>query len=193
MHLSTIAFFRQFLCNPGQTGAVAPSSTGLASLIADSGDLESASVVIEFGSGTGVLTECILAKLAPRADFFAMEINPLFAELTQRRCPGARVVRDSAVNARRYLDELGHAHCDRIVCGLPWASFPEPLQKELLETILDVLPPGGRFLTFAYLQGLLLPAGQRFRRRLKANFSRVTTTRTIWRNLPPAFVYCAER
>ena len=80
-----------------------------------------------------------------------------------------------------------------MICGLPWAAFPETLQDELLATILTVLRPGGRFLTFAYLQGLLLPAGRRFRKKLKTTFDRVTTTRTVWCNVPPAFVYCAEK
>jgi phospholipid N-methyltransferase len=78
------------------------------------------------------------------------------------------------------------------VSGLPWAAFPEALQDQLLDTIADVLRPGGRLVTFAYLQGVLLPAGAKFKRKLKQRFRRVSTTRTVWLNLPPAFVYCAE-
>jgi phospholipid N-methyltransferase len=81
------------------------------------------------------------------------------------------------------------SHVDAVICGLPWASFPESLQQEIMEAMLQVLRPGGQFATFAYWQGLMLPAGLRFARRLRATFSTVERSPTAWRNLPPAFVY----
>jgi len=122
-----------------------------------------------------------------------MEVNPDFVAATQARCPEALIYHDSATHARTYLEKLGHSHCDCIISGLPWAAFSEQLQDELLDTVHDVLRHGGRFLTFAYLQGLLLPSGLRFRRKLQARFSQVTTTRIVWANLPPALVYCVEK
>jgi phospholipid N-methyltransferase len=56
-----------------------------------------------------------------------------------------------------------------------------------------VLAPGGQFATFAYWQGMLLPAAWRFSRRLHRTFSSVQRSRTVWRNLPPAFVYRCVR
>jgi phosphatidylethanolamine/phosphatidyl-N-methylethanolamine N-methyltransferase len=191
--MGAMQFLKQFVFNPGKTGAVAASSEGLANLITDSADLAHASAVIEFGPGTGVFTEKILQKINPGAAFFALEINPEFVAATRKRCPGATVHHDTAVNAPRYLADLGLDHCDSIVCGLPWAAFPEDLQTNLLTAIQDVLRPGGVFVTFAYLQGLLLPAGQRFRRKLRSAFSEVVMTRTVWLNMPPAFVYRARK
>lgn len=191
MHL--IQFIKQFVFHPTKTGAVAPSSKGLADLITDTADLSNASAVIEFGPGTGVFTEKIFQKISKNTKFFALEINPDFVEATRNRCPEVIVYQDSAANAKKYLNELGLKECDCIICGLPWASFSEDLQNELLNTIIDVLKPGGKFLTFAYLQGLLLPAGMRFKKKLSARFNKVTKTRTVWLNLPPAFVYCAEK
>lgn len=186
-------FLRQFMRNPARTGALAPSSEALADLITASADLPQASVVIEFGPGTGVFTEKILSQLPEGATFFAMELNPDFVAATRARCPGAQVYHDSATQTRRYLERHGHSHCDCIISGLPWAAFGEELQNELLDTIGDILRPGGRFLTFAYLQGLVLPSGMRFRKKLQSRFARVRTTRIVWANLPPALVYCAEK
>jgi len=191
--VGAIRFLRNFVARPVTTGAVVPSSNALAELITDAADVQNAKVVIEFGTGTGVFTEKIVRKLPRQAQFFAIEINPDFARLTRERCPTVTVHEDSAVNAVRYLKSVGHAQCDSIVCGLPWASFPEDLQDDLLHTVRQVLKPGGALATFAYLQGVLLPAGQRFREKLKANFGSVSTTRTVWMNLPPAFVYRAVR
>ncbi len=191
MHL--IQFIKQFVFHPTKTGAVAPSSKGLADLITDTANLSGTSAVIEFGPGTGVFTEKIFQKISKNTKFFALEINPDFVEATRNRCPEVIVYQDSAANAKKYLNELGLKECDCIICGLPWASFSEDLQNELLDTILDVLKPGGKFLTFAYLQGLLLPAGMRFKKKLSTRFKKVTKTRTVWLNILPAFVYCAEK
>jgi phosphatidylethanolamine/phosphatidyl-N-methylethanolamine N-methyltransferase len=191
--MNLIQFLKQFVLHTTKTGAIAPSSASLADLITDTADLHNASAVIEFGTGTGVFTEKILQKISDETRFFALEINPDFVAATRKRCTEAVVYQDSASNAKKYLGEFGISECDCIICGLPWASFSEDLQNELLDTIIDVLRPGGKFLTFAYLQGLLLPAGMRFRKKLSTRFNKVTKTRTVWLNIPPAFVYCAEK
>ena len=65
-----------------------------------------------------------------------------------------------------------------------------PENGKLLAVELDeLLSEGGYFATFAYLQGLMLPAGIRFRKLLNELFSEVTTSRVVWKNLPPALVY----
>ena len=190
--MNRVQFFKQFMRYPTTTCAVTESSGELADLITDTAKLSQASMVVEFGPGTGVFTEKILEKASESTRAFALEVNADFVKATQRRCPQAVVYRDSAVNVARYLKEFGVEKCDRIICGLPWACFPKELQDQLLDTIVEVLEPGGKLLTFAYVHGLFLPAGRRFRKCLSSRFHSVTATRIVWQNLPPAFVYCAE-
>ena len=38
-----------------------------------------------------------------------------------------------------------------------------------------------------------IPAGRRFRGQLNESFSHVESSPTVWRNLPPAFVYRCRR
>ncbi len=186
-------FFKQFIRYPGLTCAVTESGEELAELITDVAELSQASTVVEFGPGTGVFTEKILEKTSENTRAFAMEVNADFVEATRRRCPQAVVYRDSALNVAHYLEGFGVEKCDRIICGLPWACFPKEVQSRLLDTIAEVLEPGGKLLTFAYVHGLFLPAGRRFRKCLSSRFQSVTATRIVWQNLPPAFIYCAER
>jgi phosphatidylethanolamine/phosphatidyl-N-methylethanolamine N-methyltransferase len=49
------------------------------------------------------------------------------------------------------------------------------------------------FATFAYRHGMALAAARRFRRTLHATFGEVVLTPTVWRNMPPAFVYVCRR
>ncbi|MFQ5719891.1 MAG: class I SAM-dependent methyltransferase [Acidobacteriota bacterium] len=187
------SFLRQFVQAPARTGAVAPSSRHLADRMMDCARVSEASVIIEMGPGTGVFTERIAAEIRPGSRFFALEVNETFAATTRQRCPGVTVHHDSAANARAHLERSGESSCDLVISSLPWASFGPRLQAEILDTIGDMLRPGGRLLTFAYLQGLALPSGQKFRRQLEARFSRVEKSRTVWRNVPPAFIYTAVK
>ena len=82
---------------------------------------------------------------------------------------------------------------DAVLSGLPWAVFPDSLQLELLEEIKANLKPGGKFATFAYVQGMVLPAAQKFRKLLKSEFGEVHQSPIVWRNAPPAFVYRCEK
>lgn len=186
---STWTFLKNFMRNPTAVGAIAPSSAGLVDMMIDWFEWETARGVIEYGPGTGVFTEGIQRQLHRDAKFFAIERSAELADLTRNRCPGVQVFEDSAAEVARLCDHHGIDQVDAIVCGLPWASFPDSLQASILEATLDVLRPGGQFATFAYWQGVALPAGMRFSKRLRSSFTTVQRSPTVWRNLPPAFVY----
>ncbi|MCZ6649762.1 MAG: methyltransferase domain-containing protein [Acidobacteria bacterium] len=188
-----LGFFRQFARSPIRTGAVIPSSSRLARMMISQADLHRAETVLELGPGTGIVTEIILENLAQDARFMALEINPAFATATRRRCPAADVVNGDAADARKHLAARGLNGTDVVISGLPWAAFPGSLQDRILSAVQDVLRPGGRFTTFAYVQGLLLPQARRFEKRLRARFPQVRKTPVVWRNLPPAFAYVATK
>ena len=186
-------FLKAFFRNSGQIGAIAPSSPELAGLMTDWLDWDALQCVVEFGPGTGVFTEAAAARLKIGARFFAIERDPELAAICRKRCPGVEVLEDCVSRVPVLCRERGIEKVDAIICGLPWAAFSPEMQDRFLEAMFEVLPPGGKFATFAYWQGLLLPAGQRFRKFLKNNFSKVEQSKTAWRNLPPAFVYQCER
>lgn len=186
-------FLRAFLKNSSQVGAIAPSSPQLASLMVDWLDWDSLECVVEYGPGTGVFTEAIAARLPENVNFFAIERDPTLAKIAGERCPDVDVREDCVTRVADICREAGIEKVDAVICGLPWASFSSDLQNECLSAMFEVLPPGGQFATFAYWQGLALPAGQRFRRYLRENFTTVNQSKTAWQNLPPAFVYRCVR
>lgn len=186
-------FFRAFLRNLGHVGAIAPSSQGLADAMVDWIDWDTIGSVIEFGPGTGVFTEAVAKRKKEDTRFIAIERDPELAAITSRRCPEITIHEDCVSNVIPLAREAGIETADAIICGLPWASFSPELQDQCLHAMFEVLPPGGKFATFAYWQGLALPSGQRFRKFLHENFSTVEQSPTVWKNLPPAFVYRCER
>jgi phosphatidylethanolamine/phosphatidyl-N-methylethanolamine N-methyltransferase len=186
-------FFKQFLLNYKNTGAISASSERLGSQFIRSSDLPEAKSVVELGSGSGVLTRKILDNLSPEADFFAMEVNPVFLKETKKRCPEAKVYQDSAHHLRQYVNDHNWSGIDCVISGLPWSLFKPRFQEILLEEILHSLNPGGEFLTFAYIHGLYLPSGRIYRKKLPGKFSKVHHSRIVWKNTPPALVYRAKK
>jgi len=192
--VTTLArFVKQFIKSPATVGAVVPSSRALAASMVDWIDFGAADVVVEYGPGTGVFTAEILRRLKPDATYLGFEVNSTMARHLRARFPHITVYEDCAVNVRGRLQEHEHSAVDVIVSGLPWAIFRSELQDCILSESVEALAPGGVFATFAYLQGLLLPAGIKFRKKLKFLFSTVETSRVTWLNLPPAIVYRCKK
>lgn len=189
----TTQFLKAFLRNSAHVGAILPSSSELSAILADTLDWDRVQCVVEYGPGTGVVTEEIARRLRGTTRFFAVERDPQLADIAQRRCPGVEVIQECVTRVPELCRDRGMEKVDAILSGLPWASFPIPLSEKILEATFEVLPPGGQFATFAYWQGLVLPGARRFRRFLDDNFSSVERSRTAWRNLPPAFVYRCVR
>ena len=186
-----LKFAKQFLVHPISTGAIAPSSRALAKKVCELADIDSAKTIVEIGPGSGSFTKMIQAKRSPESTFFAIEINPELAEQAREECPGVEIITDCGTKIGDYLNKHGVEHCDTVVGGLPWANLPEDVQKRLLSAIIDALTPDGKYVTFTYMHSRLVPMGRRFKKLLEENFSKVLVSRMVWKNLPPAVVYCA--
>jgi phosphatidylethanolamine/phosphatidyl-N-methylethanolamine N-methyltransferase len=186
-------FVREFVSQPLVIGAVAPSSRFLARKMLEGVRLDAAAAVVEYGPGTGAFTGQILRRLPGGCRYMAIELNPSMARLWRQRHPGRVLHRNSVANVERLcrregIGEEGLGGVDVIFSGLPWASFPDDLQEQVLEATLRVLRPGGQLITFGYRVGTWLPKGRRFYQRLPRYFGRVERSEWEWRNLPPAFV-----
>ncbi|MEN3539789.1 methyltransferase domain-containing protein [Microbispora sp. ZYX-F-249] len=185
--------FGQFLRSPAATGAVAPSSRRLSEAVCVPVPERGDPVVVELGPGTGPFTAEIQRRLGGRGRHLAVEINARLAGRLAARYPKVELVVDDAARLPELLAGRGVAAADVIVSGLPWAAFAPAHQAGLLRAVVASLAPGGAFTTFSYVHARALPAALRFRRGLGRAFEEVVAGRTVWRNLPPAFVYHARR
>ena len=190
---AAVKFLKEFISNPTSIGAIAPSSAGLARAMVEGLDLQSAEAVLEYGPGTGAFTEYILRGLGPRAKFAAIELNSRFAAEFRVRYPRVSLFEDSVANARKICDSAGIGPVDCIISGLPWATFPSTLQVTILDEMMNVLKPGGSFVTFGYVHSVCLPPARKFAARLPTYFNSISKSSIVWLNLPPAFVLRCRR
>ncbi|MFB4273884.1 MULTISPECIES: class I SAM-dependent methyltransferase [unclassified Nonomuraea] len=193
MSNDTAVFLGQFLRSPATIGAFAPSSRRLAAAVCAPIPERGEPVVAELGPGTGAFTVEIQERLAGRGHHMAVELNEPLAQLLAERFPTVDVVHDDATRLGELLGERGLRMADVVVSGLPWAAFPDELQRELLTAVTGAMSPGAAFTTFSYIHAIPLSSARRFRALLAERFEEVVPGRTVWRNTPPAFVFHARR
>jgi phospholipid N-methyltransferase len=178
-----VRFFRSFLANPRQVGAILPTSRRAVRDMLDMANFEQARCVAELGAGTGVYTEEILKRLRPDARLLAFELDPdLVATLSERfDDPRLRVINDSAENVENYLED--GSKVDIIVSGLPFTSLPEPVKRNIFKQVTRVLAPGGTMVAIQY--------STMVQRDLERTFASVRR-RLSPVNIPPAFLFACS-
>jgi phospholipid N-methyltransferase len=186
-------FLAEFISHPGRMGAVAASGPALAKRMAAQIDWANTRAIVEYGPGTGTVTEELIKHVKPGTKFFVIERSPELAAVCRRRLPQVHLYEDSAENIVEICRTEGVEQLDVVVSCLPWASFPESLQDSILTATMKALKPGGKFVGFGYQMGLLTPAGRRFHGRLPRYFENIGRSRPVWLNIPPALVFTGDR
>ncbi len=191
--MSAVTFFKEFSRNWKTVGAVAPSSPTLAKRMMKSAEISKARHILELGPGTGALTTAIQDARSKSSAYLGIEINTTFANQLRRRFKDMsfEVAGAQEFDFAAYLKD--REPIDVIISGLPWTAFPRSLQEAILGNVLPHLAPSGRFATFAYYGFHCMPSGQRFRELLHQNLPGVETSRVVWANVPPAFVYVGRK
>ncbi len=175
-------FLRGLIARPKNVGAIAPSSPALARAIAWEIDPAVPGPVLELGPGTGVVTEALIERGIAPERITAIEYDPDFAMLVQRRFPKVHVVRGDAFDLAKTLG-YGEPFAG-IVSGLPLLNHPVERRRALIEGALARLKPGASYVQFSYgtRPPIPAPAGATVRR-----------AAVIWFNLPPARVWVYRR
>ncbi|HCN75713.1 MAG TPA: methyltransferase [Verrucomicrobiales bacterium] len=191
--MATDSFLQEFFRNWKTVGAVAPSSPALATRMMESAQVGQAAHVLELGPGTGAFTGAILDSMPHNCRYLGIELNGAFVAKLRGAFPGLDF-REAGAQEFDFGSHLeGKQPFDVIVSGLPWTAFPPDLQRAILGNVLPHLKPGGRFATFAYYGFHQMPGGRRFRGLLHELLPGVESSRVVWRNLPPAFVYVGRK
>lgn len=147
-----VLFFRGFLKHPAMVGSIIPSSAKLVEHMLSPVDWSQTKLFVEYGPGVGTYTQTILDRLGPDAELIAIDTNPEFVDYLRRdiKDPRLHVVRGSAADVRRIIQDFGHEQADYILSGLPFSTLPEGVGPRIAEETAAVLRPGGAFLVYQF-------------------------------------------
>ena len=179
-------FFRQWLKNPLRIAALSPSGPQLTGLMM--AELPSQTRrVIELGAGTGVFTRALLGEGVKPDKLLVVELNEELCAYLREELPQVRVVCGNACQLKEIAQKNGfldQGPVDAVISGLGLLSMSRPLQKSIVESVLDVIGPEGCFIQFTY--GPKSPLPRDLLDELGLSVRRGGFT---WRNMPPASVY----
>ncbi len=179
-------------------GAVAPSSRYLTQAMLRPLPLQSSRVVVEVGSGTGAMTQALLDLIPSDATLLAFEINSRFSRYLRSNVSDSRldVINASAEMLLQEVHSRGYDRVDAVVSSLALGLIPDWQRRAFLSELGSLLGKVGVFTQYQYLHAMELKDGhvRRFDlRQLLHQYFGSVQRRTIWRNLPPAFVFeCRE-
>ncbi len=178
-------FFAETIKNFRTIGAIAPCSPAAAEKMVESIDFSKARTIVEFGGGTGPVTNEILKRVHPEARVFVFEINDTFvAELRKIKNSQLEVIHASAADAVAKLREHKVESVDYVVSTLPLAVLKDDVVDSVFKAIKDILKPGGLYTQIQY--------GPFLKKKIEKEFGTVKTL-FVAINVPPAFVYVCSR
>ena len=189
-----IRFFRRFLKNPLQVGAVAPSSQKLARAMIRDLSLNYGDTLLELGPGTGALTYQIRRILPDSNAYFGIECEPRFVKLLQETFPQMHFVRGRAEQANELFRSYNLSPVKVIISGIPFANhWNDDSRSHIIKTLDELMTPGCIFRTFQYVHAYTLPPAMRFRKEMNDHFGQLHRSKIVMQNIPPAFVLTWKR
>lgn len=181
-----LVFLRQFLERPGEVASVIPSSKKLVQRLIAGADTMQAKTVVEYGPGTGAITEALVELLPAGTRYLAAEPNAAFREHLREAGFEIEII---AGYAQDIGDEIlaRAGEVDLVVSGLPCSIMPVEVLAALFESTHRILRPGGEYRQFVYTHTLFMPKMRQMMAMLRGRFTRVETS-SVWLNFPPATI-----
>jgi len=180
-----LRFFRGWMDKPKAVGSIVPTSGVTARRMASIVRPERDDMVLELGPGTGVITRAILAKGIRPEKLVSVEYSEDFVERLKRDMPGVNFVHGDAFDLKTVLAPWSDCQFDSVVSAIPLLNFPVPARISLLESMLDLLPPGRPVVQITYGAVSPVPAGRGTYKVDRFDF--------IVRNIPPAHLWLYTR
>jgi phosphatidylethanolamine/phosphatidyl-N-methylethanolamine N-methyltransferase len=181
-------WLQSYLRHPLQLGALFPSSSALGSLMVRHINPDTDGRILELGPGTGSFTRALLRRGVPEETLVLVEQSPDFTAFLQNSFPKANVICGNAKNLSAILISLGIEEVDEIVSGIPLNAMGSALRQMICDQAFRILRVGGSFVQASYLPRCSIPND-----RIAAHSANKIYCGTALRNIPPGFVWRAEK
>ncbi len=179
--MEQVRFIGAMAKSPKTVGAVAPTSSETADLMASQITYPNELPVLELGPGTGAITNAILRRGVGEQDIYAVEYDSKFCRALSARLPKAHIIQGNAFKLDEALAPLKGQQFDCVISGLPLLNFDAELRLQFLKGALAQIPKGRPLVQFSY--GIRPP--------IEPNVPTIKMSKSRWiiKNLPPARVW----
>jgi phospholipid N-methyltransferase len=180
----TMQYVKSFM-KDAKVASVTPTSGGAVRQICDRIDFSTDVHIIEYGAGSGVFTDEILARMSAGSTLLAFETNAdLAAELSKVSDPRLTVICESAELILDVQARMGLPQADYILSGIPFSFLKPKQRRDVIIHSRDALKIGGRFIVYQ--------ASWAMKATIKKVFGNCETDSALI-NLPPLFVMDARK
>lgn len=176
-----IRFIRGMMAEPKTVGAIVPTSARMAAKMASVIETGSGLPVLELGPGTGVITKAILARGVAPENLVSVEYSSQFYDHLVDKFPGVNFINGDAFDIEETLARYRGQKFDCVISGIPLLNFPMHARVKLVESLLDLMPPGRPVVQFSY--GPKSPVAARPERYRVEHFD------IVFLNIPPAQIW----
>jgi phosphatidylethanolamine/phosphatidyl-N-methylethanolamine N-methyltransferase len=142
-------FVRRWLAHPLRMGSIIPSSRTLCRHVVRLAWPEGDGVVLDLGSGTGVIARAFLAAGLPADRLIAVEVDRDLAASLRKALPGATVLEGDARALETLIPARFQGRITSVICGIPLVLLPVPEQRAFIDAIERVCPGRG-FVLYTY-------------------------------------------
>lgn len=187
--MSTLAYIKNFI-KDRNVASITPTSPLGVRRVCGKIDFDASKVFVEYGPGTGVIADYVLARMASDAQLLLIERNKNFVSILKRRYqdPRVNVLHASAEDVLELLEAEGVDAVDYIISGIPFSYLSETLRGHIVQQTYHGLRAGGRFLAYQ----TFWQADAHLRNHLDRHFEHVKDGFELF-NAPPMRIYEAHK
>ena len=177
-----LPFLASWVKSPMQMGAVAPSSRTYCRMMVRNSTTQIDGPILELGPGLGVVTRTLLENGVAPERITSIEYERDFARKLQNRFPQVNVIQGDGIDLDKTLGPVDESpKYAAILFAIPIVNMPHAKRQALFARYFERLLPGGNLTQLSYM--MTPPV-----RPVPGVFS-VTSSRRVWRNIPPARVW----
>ncbi len=136
-----LRFVRGMIEGPKQVGAILPTSSVTAKVMARVINPASGLKVLELGPGTGAITKAILNRIPPQR-LVSVEYSTPFYNHLAASFPDVHFINGDAFDLDTSLGELRNETFDCVISAIPLLNFPMSGRIALVESLLERIPAG---------------------------------------------------
>lgn len=180
-----IRFLKGMISHPKAVGSIIPTSSVTARKMASVITPASGLPVLELGPGTGVITKAILARGIKPENLTAIEYSTDFYQHLMRNYPGVNFINGDAFDLDKTIGPVSEQKFDCVISAVPLLNFPMQARINLIDNLLDRVPPGRPVVQISY--GPVSPVVAR------PTQYHIRHLDFIVRNIPPAQLWVYSR